>query len=116
MTPDAPRCIFCQIARKELSAEVVYEDDAVMAFRDTHPKYPVHLLVIPKAHLSSAADLTPEHDALAGTLLRVGAQLAREHGVADAGFRLVTNTGPDSGQVVHHLHVHVLGGAPLHPL
>lgn len=99
-----------------MRADILYEDDAVIAFTDIHPKYRVHLLVIPKVHIASASDLTREQDALVGALLRVGAQLARERGVADSGFRLVANAGPDSGQIVGHLHVHVLGGEPLRPL
>lgn len=109
-------CLFCRIAAHEQSADVVYEDDDVIAFRDIHPKYRVHLLVIPKTHISGAKELREEHDALAGKLLRIGAALAREQGIADAGFRLLTNQGPDAGQVVDHLHLHVLGGEPLRGL
>lgn len=109
-------CVFCRIASTEIPAAIVYEDDAVVAFRDIHPKYRVHLLVIPRAHLASAAELQPEHDALVGRLFRTGADLARKEGLAESGFRLLLNTGPDSGQVVHHLHVHLLGGEPLRPI
>lgn len=106
-------CLFCRIAAREQPANVIYADDDVVAFRDMHPKYRVHLLVIPTAHLSGVQELEEEHDALAGKLLRVGAELARREGIADAGFRLLTNQGPDAGQVVDHLHLHVLGGEPL---
>lgn len=109
-------CVFCKIAAKEVPATVVYEDDEVVAFWDIHPKYRVHILVIPKAHLASAADTRPEHDALAGKLLRVGAELAEKEGLRASGFRLLTNSGPDAGQVVDHLHVHLLGGEPLRPI
>lgn len=109
-------CVFCKIAAKEVSATVVYEDDDVLAFLDIHPKYRVHVLIIPKMHLASAADVIPAHDALAGKLLRVGADLAEKEGLRDSGFRLLTNTGPDSGQVVDHLHMHLLGGEPLRPI
>ncbi len=109
-------CLFCRIAAHEQAADIVYEDDEVIAFRDIHPKYRVHLLVIPKMHLSGVQELKEQHDALAGKLLRVGAALAEKENIADAGFRLLTNQGPDAGQVVHHLHLHVLGGEPLRGL
>ncbi len=109
-------CLFCRIAAKELPAAIVYEDDDVVAFRDIHPKYRVHLLVIPKQHVASAAELVPTLDALAGTLLRVGAELAKKEGVAASGFRLLTNVGAHAGQAVDHLHLHLLGGERLRPL
>lgn len=109
-------CLFCKIAAGQTSTELLYEDDEVVAFRDIHPKYRVHLLLVPKTHVPSAAALSHAQDALAGKLLRVGAELARAEGLGDSGFRLVTNTGPDSGQVIDHLHVHLLGGQPLNPL
>lgn len=106
-------CIFCQIAAREVPVNVLYEDADVLAFRDIHPKYRVHILLIPKAHLVSVAGLRPEHDVLLGRLLRLGADLARQEGIAATGYRLLTNTGPDSGQVVPHLHIHLVGGEPL---
>lgn len=109
-------CIFCKIAIHEIPTEVLHEDNEVIAFPDLHPKYPVHLLVIPKAHISSAAALEPSHDALLGKVFRVGAALAKQQGLGERGFRLLTNSGPDSGQEVHHLHMHVLGGERLRPL
>lgn len=109
-------CVFCRIAARQAAADIVYEDDDVVAFRDIHPKYRVHILVVPKRHIASAAELRTEHDELSGKLLRVGADLAAKEGVTDSGFRLLTNTGPNSGQVVDHLHLHVLGGELLHPI
>lgn len=109
-------CIFCTMTAREIPTEVLWEDDDVIAFRDLHPKYPVHLLVIPKAHIASAAALERKDDALLGKVLRIGAELARKQGLSERGFRLLTNSGPDSGQEVHHLHVHVLGGERLRPL
>jgi histidine triad (HIT) family protein len=109
-------CLFCKIARKALPADVVFEDDAVLAFRDIHPKYVVHILIIPKKHLASAAAATSAEDALLGRLLRTGADIAQTQGIAESGFRLLTNTGSHSGQAVDHLHVHLLGGEPLRPL
>ncbi len=109
-------CLFCRIAARDVPASMVYEDDDVVAFRDIRPKYRTHILLIPTAHIASAAALTSAHDTVVGKLLRVGADVARQEGIADSGFRLLTNAGPDSGQVVDHLHVHLLGGEPLHPL
>jgi histidine triad (HIT) family protein len=109
-------CLFCLIARKEIPADVVYEDDEVVAFRDIHPKYRVHVLVIPKSHIASAAAIGPEQDALMGKVLRVGGELAAAQGLLESGFRLLTNTGPDAGQVVPHVHLHLIGGEPLRPV
>lgn len=111
-----PDCLFCKIAAKELKADVVYEDDTIMAFKDIHPKYPTHILLIPKKHIVSAAALSEDTDAVAGKLLRIGGELARKQGIHESGYRLLTNTGPDSGQEVDHLHVHLLGGSRLRPL
>lgn len=109
-------CLFCRIVARELPADIVYEDVEVLAFRDIRPAYPVHLLVVPNLHLAGVADLRVEHEPLAGKLLRIGAELARREGIAHSGFRLLMNQGPDAGQVVQHLHLHVLGGEPLHRL
>lgn len=114
--PAGGGCLFCRIAAREVPADVVYEDEDVLAFRDIRPKYRVHFLIIPKRHLAGAADFRPEHDPLLGKLLRVGAELARREGAGESGFRLLTNQGPDAGQMVHHVHVHILGGEPLRGL
>jgi len=103
-------CLFCRIARGEIPADIVHEDDLVLAFRDINPKAPTHLLVIPRRHVQSAADLRESDAEMLGRLFGVAAQLAREAGVADRGFRLVTNSGPGAGQSVDHLHFHLLGG------
>lgn len=113
MTSD---CIFCKIAAHEVKAGIVYEDEDLVAFHDIHPKYLVHLLIIPKQHVASSSELGPEHDAVAGKLLRIGAALAEKQGIAASGFRLVANTGPNAGQAVDHLHIHLFGGSPLRPL
>jgi histidine triad (HIT) family protein len=105
-------CLFCRIARKELPASVVYEDDTIVAFRDIHPQAPVHLLLIPKKHIRSVDALEPGDGAVVGRLFETARALAREHGVADGGYRLVTNTNEDAGQSVGHLHFHLLGGRP----
>jgi histidine triad (HIT) family protein len=108
-------CIFCKIANGELNAHKYYEDEDVVAFADVAPQGPVHVLVIPRRHITSATALTREDQALAGRLIIVAQELAQELGVAETGYRLVLNAGPDGGQLVPHLHVHLLGGRPLAP-
>ena len=103
-------CLFCRIVAGGIPATVVHDDDLVLAFRDIAPKAPTHILVIPREHVASAADLTDAHGPMLGRLFAVAAQLARDEGVADAGYRLVSNVGDDGGQSVHHLHVHLMGG------
>lgn len=104
-------CIFCKIARKEIPTKVLYEDEDVIAFPDVDPKAPVHVLIIPKQHVQNLLALTTENKNLvAHILIDVVPRLAKELGVADSGFRLVTNTGKDGGQTVPHLHFHFLGG------
>lgn len=106
-------CLFCKIAKKEIPAAVVYEDDTLIAFKDIFPQAPVHLLLIPKAHCSGLADLTAETAAAAARIPQVAARLAAEHGVEASGWRLLSNNGADAGQTVFHLHFHLLGGKPL---
>ena len=106
-------CLFCKIARKEISAALVYEDDTLLAFKDIFPQAPVHLLIIPKAHCESLADMSPELAAAAGRILPLAARLAADQGVQGSGWRLLSNCGADAGQTVFHLHFHLLGGKPL---
>jgi len=106
-------CIFCRIAAGEIPATRVYEDEEILGFLDISPEAPVHILVIPKKHISSLNDLSPEDSALAGRMLIAAARIAGEQGIAQSGYRVLTNTGPDSGQAVDHLHFHVLGGRKL---
>ncbi len=105
-------CIFCKIAAGEIPVDKLYEDDRVVVFRDINPKADVHLLVIPRAHLSSLDEVTAEHDALIAHMLRLLPQLAREQGL-EHGFRTIINTGKGGGQEVFHLHIHLLGGSSL---
>ncbi|NLG79087.1 MAG: histidine triad nucleotide-binding protein [Firmicutes bacterium] len=105
-------CLFCKIASRELPADVVYEDDQALAFRDINPQAPVHVLVIPKRHVSSLAELAEPDEALMGHLLTVATRLASKLGVGD-GFRVVGNCGEKAGQSVFHIHLHVLGGRRL---
>ncbi|MBQ1889093.1 histidine triad nucleotide-binding protein [Selenomonas caprae] len=104
-------CIFCKIAQKEIPSSLVYEDEQVVAFKDLEPQAPVHVLVIPKKHVESVLALTAEDKAMVSHILvDVVPQLARELGVDEKGFRVVTNTGAEGGQSVKHLHFHLLGG------
>ncbi|MBI4913384.1 MAG: histidine triad nucleotide-binding protein [Acidobacteria bacterium] len=106
-------CLFCKIVRKQIPAEVVHEDEQVLAFKDISPRAPVHILLIPKAHCSGLNELTPDVQAAVPRLMEVAARLARELGVAESGWRLLSNCGADGGQAVFHLHFHLLGGRPL---
>ena len=105
-------CLFCRIVRGEIPAKLVAESDDCVAFRDIDPKAPTHLLVIPRAHVPSLNEATDE--ALLGKVLRFAADVARQEGIADSGWRTIVNTGPDAQQSVFHLHVHVMGGRPFH--
>jgi histidine triad (HIT) family protein len=103
-------CLFCSIAAGDIPATIVHEDAEVVAFRDINPQAPVHIVVIPRTHIASAADLTPAEDGLWGRLLHVAQSLADTEGIAPDGFRVVTNVGHNGGQTVSHLHLHLLGG------
>ncbi|MGB5925022.1 MAG: histidine triad nucleotide-binding protein [Dehalococcoidia bacterium] len=103
-------CIFCRIVAGELPSDLVYQDDDFLAFRDIMPKAPVHLLVIPKTHITSVAELTEGQENLAGRLIIIANKLAEKEGIAGKGYRLAINCGPEGGQVVPHLHLHLLGG------
>jgi histidine triad (HIT) family protein len=105
--------IFTKIINREIPADIVYETDDVLAFRDIHPQAPVHVLVIPKRPVESIAHAGPDHEALMGKLLLAAAEVARVEGVAEQGYRVVTNIGQHGGQSVYHLHLHVLGGRQL---
>jgi len=105
--------IFGKIARHEVPANVVYEDDAVIAFHDAAPQAPVHVVVIPKKPLAGLLDARPGDTLLLGELMQAAVHVARTLGLSESGFRVVVNAGPDAGQSVDHLHLHVLGGRPL---
>jgi histidine triad (HIT) family protein len=106
----AEECIFCRIVAGEIPADVVYQDEDFLAFRDIMPKAPTHVLIIPKAHITSVAELTDGQQKLAGRLIIIAKNLAKKEGMAGKGYRLVINCGPEGGQVVPHLHLHLLGG------
>ncbi|ADL07676.1 histidine triad nucleotide-binding protein [Thermosediminibacter oceani] len=103
-------CIFCKIVRKEVPAAVVYEDNDILAFKDINPQAPIHLLIIPKQHLTSIMDIDDSNGDIVKKILLVAKNLARKNNIDNKGFRLVVNTGNDGGQTVHHLHFHLLGG------
>lgn len=106
-------CIFCKIANGEIPTEYVYEDELVAAFNDISPVAPVHILIVPKAHISSALELDDSNKDIVGHIFSVAGKIAREKGFADDGFRVVNNCGRDGGQTVMHLHFHLLAGKAL---
>lgn len=108
-----PDCLFCRLAAGDIPATILYEDEHVLAFKDINPQAPTHLLVIPRRHISTLNDLTPEDDQIVGEVTRRAAALAREHGHADGGYRVVFNCNADAGQTVFHIHMHLLGGRKL---
>ena len=103
-------CAFCRIVAGEDPARILHVSDSVVAFRDANPKAPTHVLLVPKEHLTSVAEIEERHGSMLAELFQAAAQLARAEGVARTGWRLVANTGSDAGQSVHHLHFHLLGG------
>ncbi|MCG6886749.1 MAG: histidine triad nucleotide-binding protein [Proteobacteria bacterium] len=105
-------CLFCKIVAGEIPADTVYEDDKVIVFRDINPKAEVHLLVIPREHIPSLNELSEDQDALLGNMLHLLPQLAKAQGLND-GFRTIINTGKGGGQLIFHLHMHLLGGKNL---
>lgn len=105
-----PDCLFCKIAGGAIPADLVHEGERLVAFRDINPQAPLHVLVIPREHVASLEDASPDHGDLLGEALLLAAEIARREGVAEGGYRTVVNTGDDGGQTVHHLHVHLLGG------
>jgi len=106
-------CVFCRILNGQADGKIIYHDEAVTAFLDAHPAMPVHVLIIPNKHIPSVNELEKEDAELIGRMTLVAKQLASQLGVHQSGYRLVINTGPDSGQSVFHLHMHLLGGRHL---
>jgi histidine triad (HIT) family protein len=105
--------LFEKIAAREIPADIVFEDDDCLAFRDIAPKAPIHILVVPKRVIPRVAEAAPDDAALLGRLLLTAARIARSEGISESGFRLVVNNGGDGGETVPHLHVHLLGGRAL---
>ena len=105
-------CLFCKIIAGDIPSTKVYEDETVFAFRDIAPQAPTHILVVPKAHMASCNDVTPENSAVVAHIFEVIPQIAKAEGL-ESGYRVVSNCGPDAGQTVFHLHFHILGGRTL---
>ena len=106
-------CLFCKFVRKEIPTRVVFEDDSCLAFEDINPKAPVHVLIIPKRHIGSINDMASEDEATLGHLAFVARRIAQGKKIDQSGYRAVINTGPDAGQSVFHIHLHLLGGRPM---
>ena len=106
-------CIFCKIVAGEIPADLVYQDDAVVAFRDITPQAPTHVLIIPRQHIGTLLDISPETATLLGRMQHAAVEIARQEGLDERGFRLVTNCLEEAGQSVFHLHLHLLGGRRL---
>ncbi|RLC94158.1 MAG: histidine triad nucleotide-binding protein [Chloroflexi bacterium] len=106
-------CLFCRIIAGKVPGDVVYEDDEVVVLRDIRPQAPTHLLVMPREHIPTVAGLTPDRAGLVGHLVHVANQMAAREGIAERGYRLAVNCGAEGGQVIPHLHFHLLGGRQL---
>jgi histidine triad (HIT) family protein len=108
--------VFSKIIRGEMDADIVYQDDRVTCFRDINPAAPVHILIVPNKEIATVNDLGEEDEALAGYMLLTARRLAREAGIDESGYRLIINCNRDGGQVVDHLHLHLMGGRPMGPM
>jgi histidine triad (HIT) family protein len=106
-------CLFCSIIEGKIKGEIVYQDSAVLAFRDIRPEAPVHVLIVPRKHIESVTSLQPEDSGVIGAIFTAAAKLAKDFGIAESGYRVVVNNGADAGQSVFHLHYHLLGGRPM---
>lgn len=109
-------CIFCKIVEGSIPSKKVFENEHVLAFQDIQPAAPIHILIIPKKHIPTMNDVSEEDTELIGELFAAARQIAKELGIAEAGYRLINNVNSDGGQVVYHLHIHLLGGQKLGPL
>lgn len=107
-------CLFCKMVAGDIKPDVVFEDDAVLAFRDVNPQAPTHVLVIPKQHIPTTNDLDETSAAVVGKLYLAAKQVAADEGIAEPGYRMVMNCNPGAGQSVYHIHLHLLGGRPMH--
>lgn len=109
-------CIFCKIVENQIPSQNVYEDETVLAFRDISPQAPVHILIIPKKHIADMNAVQPSDWLIIGDIHRAAQKIAQEQGIASSGYRLINNCGKDSGQLVFHIHYHLVGGEDLGPL
>lgn len=106
-------CLFCKIIAGEIPSQTVYRDELVTAFRDISPIAPTHILIVPNQHILSLGEMGEEHAGLLGRVVKVAGELAASEGIAESGYRFITNVGPDAGQAVFHVHFHLVGGRPL---
>lgn len=109
----AQGCLFCRIIAGEIPSDVIYQDEDFLAFRDIEPMAPTHLIIVPKTHITSLAELTEQQQGFIGRLIILAQKLAEKEGIAERGYRLAINCGPEGGQVVPHLHFHLIGGRKL---
>lgn len=107
-------CLFCRIINREIPGSIVYEDDHLIAFDDVNPQGPTHVLIVPKRHIASLNELTPDDDQVVGEMARRAAAIAKDRGIAAGGYRTVFNTNRDAGQTVFHIHLHLIGGRSMH--
>lgn len=106
-------CLFCQIIKKEIPAEIIFENDLLIIFKDIHPKAPIHFLIVPKKHLSSVNELNEEDRQIISEVFLQAKKIAKINKISEKGYRLIVNTGPDSGQIIFHIHWHLLAGRKL---
>ena len=106
-------CLFCNIVSRDIPADIIHEDDQVIAFRDVNPQAPVHVLIVPHRHISTVNDLTDKDQSLIGHMILTAGQIARQLGIDDSGYRLIMNCNQEGGQTVFHIHLHLLGGRQL---
>ena len=106
-------CLFCRIVAGEIPSDIIHQDKEFLAFRDINPQAPKHVIIIPKAHIASLAELTDQQQGLIGRLIILARDLAKKEGIAERGYRLAINYGPEGGQVIPHLHLHLIGGRKL---
>jgi histidine triad (HIT) family protein len=110
-------CTFCKVVNNEAKATIVYRDEQVTAFRDIHPVGPTHILIVPNKHIQSVNEMEPEDKPLVGHMIFIAGQLAAQEHISEGGYRLIMNTGPDGGQTVFHMHLHLIGGSRMkHPM
>ncbi len=107
---NVPDCLFCKIVRKEIPAKIVYEDDQILAFEDIHPQAPVHILIIPKEHISTTNELSENNAHIIGRMALQASIIAKEKNIQDNGYRLIMNCNEHGGQTVYHIHLHLIGG------
>jgi histidine triad (HIT) family protein len=107
-------CLFCKIVEKKIPSKIVYEDENVLAFEDINPQAPVHILVVPKKHISTSLEIANDENELVGLMFQAANRIARQKNIADRGFRLVMNCNREAGQTVFHIHLHLLGGRIMH--